>query len=375
MDKADHIIGQLRNTLSKMELSLSALSDAIVWINKAGVIQWCNGTFNKLLDRSHIEILGNSIYEVLPLSKNNNLVSWEDILIKKPDQKNKAPFYEFKKKDKTILLDIDANQFYENSKEVVIVIVLHDVTEKQELLEKDKKNWLIQEANRLKNELLNNISHELRTPLNAIVGYSEIIRDEMENSISVQQKEYLKKIVVSANHLAGLINDLLLLSEKRYDKLEFQPADIDLTASVNEIMKYLNDPATAKEIQIKMTITETGKIHLDPRFFKQVIYNFLSNAIKFTPKQGHIEICIKPENEKEFRLEVKDSGIGISKDELEKLFVAFEQIESGPLKKYAGMGLGLALTKRIVEEQKGRVGVTSVPGKGSTFYAILPRQA
>ena len=139
MDKADHIIGQLRNTLSKMELSLSALSDAIVWINKAGVIQWCNGTFNKLLDRSHIEILGNSIYEVLPLSKNNNLVSWEDILIKKPDQKNKAPFYEFKKKDKTILLDIDANQFYENSKEVVVVIVLHDVTEKQEFLEKDKK--------------------------------------------------------------------------------------------------------------------------------------------------------------------------------------------------------------------------------------------
>src|SRR5205085_3877462 len=133
---------------------------------------------------------------------------------------------------------------------------------------------------------------------------------------------------------------------------------------------------TAKRLHMEMEIdARLGEVMLDPAKLKQVLYNYLSNAIKFTPEEGQITIRLRAEGEDAFLLEVEDTGIGIEPEDLGRLFVEFQQLDAGLTKQYQGTGLGLALTRRIVEAQGGRVGVHSIPGQGSTFFAILPRIA
>jgi len=138
----------------------------------------------------------------------------------------------------------------------------------------------------------------------------------------------------------------------------------------------LRGMASQKRIRIELEMeANLSTALLDSSKFKQVLYNFLSNAIKFTPDEGLVTLRIKKEDESHFRLEVKDTGIGIKKEDLPRLFVEFQQLDTGSSKKFSGTGLGLALTKSIVEAQGGKVGVQSEPGKGSVFFAILPFEA
>src|SRR5207248_9980824 len=134
--------------------------------------------------------------------------------------------------------------------------------------------------------------------------------------------------------------------------------------------------AATKRLHMEMEIdARLGEVMLDPAKLKQVLYNYLSNAIKFTPEEGRITIWLRAVGEDAFRLEVEDSGIGIRPEDLRRLFVEFQQLDASLTKQYQGTGLGLALTRRIVEAQGGQVGVHSIPGQGSTFFAILPRIA
>ena len=152
------------------------------------------------------------------------------------------------------------------------------------------------------------------------------------------------------------------------------PEPIILELVVAEIRDTLRTIAENKRIDLKIEVDPAlSNIVVDPRSLKQVLYNYLSNAIKFTPEGGKVAVRIKTENADRFRIEVEDSGIGIKPDDLTRLFVEFQQLDSTTTKKYPGTGLGLALTKRIVEAQGGRVGVDSAPGKGSVFHAVLPQ--
>ena len=234
----------------------------------------------------------------------------------------------------------------------------------------------VQEANRLKSEFLANMSHELRTPLNAIVGFSELMHDGKVGPVSAQHREYLGDILTSAHHLLQLINDVLDLAKVESGKLEFRPEPVDLPNLLSEVRDILRTLAAKKRIHIETEADPTlTRVVLDPAKLKQVLYNYLSNALKFTPEEGRVTIRLAPEGAEAFRLEVEDTGIGIRPEDQGRLFVEFQQLDASTAKKYPGTGLGLALTKRIVEAQGGRVGVGSTPGQGSVFYAILPRVA
>jgi signal transduction histidine kinase len=155
--------------------------------------------------------------------------------------------------------------------------------------------------------------------------------------------------------------------------MEFQPENVDLETLVDEVHTILKSLSNNKQIQIETDLDPRIRhVRLDPRKLKQIVYNYLSNAIKFTPDRGRISVRTRPESEHTFRIEVEDTGIGIEAEDLSQLFVEFQQLDSSAAKRYPGTGLGLALAKRIAEAQGGRVGVESVLGKGSTFYAILP---
>jgi signal transduction histidine kinase len=225
----------------------------------------------------------------------------------------------------------------------------------------------------MKSEFLANMSHELRTPLNGIIGFSEFLVDEKPGKVNDKQKEYLNDILNSGRHLLQLINDVLDLSKVEAGKMELHLEVVVLKRVVEEVCSVISPLAKNKNISITTTIALTvERVTLDSKKFKQVLYNLVSNAVKFTDDGGQVEIVADTHELRWLRLQVRDTGIGIKAEDFEKLFVEFQQLDSGTTRRYEGTGLGLALTKKIVEFQQGSISVESAPGKGSTFTVILP---
>ena len=218
------------------------------------------------------------------------------------------------------------------------------------------------------------MSHELRTPLNAIIGFTDLMHKGKAGPVSPQHEEYLGDVLVSSRHLLQLINDVLDLAKVESGTMDFRPQPVDLAVLVAEVRDVLSGLAATKQLAVTTEVDlAVAAAVVDPARVKQVLYNYLSNAIKFTPDGGRVHVRIGPDGADAFRIEVTDTGVGISPENLGKLFVEFQQLDTSASKMYQGTGLGLALTKRLAEAQGGRVGVQSTPGRGSTFSAVLPR--
>jgi signal transduction histidine kinase len=234
-------------------------------------------------------------------------------------------------------------------------------------------NLRIESASRLKSQFLANMSHELRTPLNTIIGFSDVMHRGLTGAMSDQQREFLGDILASSKHLLQLINDVLDLAKVEAGKLEFAPEPVEIAPLVREVLDTLRGLAASKRLRMNATIhAEVSTVMIDPARVKQILYNYISNAIKFTPEDGAIEISVSRQDLDLFRIDVTDTGGGIPAADLGKLFVDFQQLDASSAKKHQGTGLGLALTKRLTEAQGGWVDVCSVVGEGSTFSAILP---
>jgi len=264
-----------------------------------------------------------------------------------------------------------------------VFAVMRDITERKNLEEQlrrqnlalEEQNRRIQTANRMKSQFLANMSHELRSPLNGIVGFAEILYDGRVGVLCDPQKDLIGRMLRSSRHLLRLINDLLDVSRIEAGRMDLRPEPVVLASLVQEVTGTLAGLAAEKRIEMEIHISpEIGVVTTDPARFKQLLYNYLSNALKFSPECGHVLLGIGPAAGGEFRLEVSDTGPGIAANDIGKLFRDFQQLDSSPAKRHQGAGLGLALTKRLVEAQGGSVGVESAPGKGSTFYAVLPSE-
>ncbi|MCF6148114.1 MAG: ammonium transporter [Candidatus Kuenenia sp.] len=233
-------------------------------------------------------------------------------------------------------------------------------------------NIALEKANRLKSEFLATMSHELRTPLNAVIGFAEVLRDEITGSLSEDQKEYVKDIHSSGQHLLNIINSILDLSKIETGKMELQYEEFCTDVTIKEILAIISPSADYKRISIHTNI-QNNLPHLsaDKTKFKQILYNLLSNAVKFTPENGKINISVFQINHS-IQFEITDTGIGIKPEDKERIFDAFHQADASLTRKYEGTGLGLHLTKRLVELHGGKIWVESTPGKGSTFLFTLP---
>ncbi|MFQ5656777.1 MAG: response regulator [Candidatus Methylomirabilales bacterium] len=228
-------------------------------------------------------------------------------------------------------------------------------------------------ATRAKSEFLANMSHELRTPLNAIIGFSEILLDESLGHLSREERrEFLGNIHNSGRHLLGLINDILDLSKIEAGRMEIRPEECPIGEALNGVLNTIKPMATPKNIAIEVTLDpQLSTVSADVVKFKQILYNLLSNAMKFTPEGGNVYVRASAREEwAEFS--VRDTGIGIKPEDRERVFQEFQQVEMSAARQYEGTGLGLALAKKFVELHGGRIWVESEVGKGSTFTFTMP---
>jgi len=235
-------------------------------------------------------------------------------------------------------------------------------------------------ATRAKSEFLANMSHELRTPLNAIIGFSDMLRMGISGDISEKQKEFVEDIFASGEHLLSLINDILDLSKIESGNFDLEFSRVSLRSLLQRSMMFFKSSVLKEDIKLKMELdADDYSIEIDEKLVKQVLVNLISNAVKFTPEGGSVVVGARkfPEGENEavspmVEIYVKDSGIGIKEQDRDLVFEPFKQIENVHTKQFAGTGLGLALSKDIVELHGGKICFESEWEKGSRFAFTVP---
>jgi len=252
-------------------------------------------------------------------------------------------------------------------------------TQQKELSEANRR---LGEVSRAKSDFLANMSHELRTPLNSVIGFSEILQDDLYGELNEKQIEYVKAIYSSSRHLLDLINDILDLSKVESGKMELELSRFSLKGLLENSIAAFKEKAMNRNLSLSLEIKPHADIEIegDLRKLKQIMFNLMGNAVKFTPEGGSVHVHAQKitEDEKKIltsdfiEISVEDTGIGIKREDISKLFKEFTQLESPYTRVYEGTGLGLALTKRLVELHGGRIWVESEPEKGSRFIFIIP---
>ena len=246
------------------------------------------------------------------------------------------------------------------------------IVEKNEALKVIKEqNEKILEADKAKNEFLANVSHELRTPLNAILGFSEILATNLYGILNPKQAEYISDIRVSGIHLLSMINEILDISKIEAKAVKLVRSTFYISRALDEVVNILEPLAIKKSITLNKILDKDFEVYADYQKIQQILYNLVNNAIKFSPEKGQVDIeGIK--KGKTFEIKVHDNGIGIDKKYHGKIFAKFVQLDSAYTKKESSTGLGLTITKELVELHGGKISLMSEINNGSTFIVSIP---
>jgi PAS domain S-box-containing protein len=265
---------------------------------------------------------------------------------------------------------------------VQVLGVSRDITERRRRQEAQEATQAAEKANRAKSEFLANMSHELRTPLNHILGFTELVADQHFGPLNPIQTEYLQDVLTSSQHLLELINDILDLSKVEAGKMTIELEEIPLGPLLESSLSMFKEKSLKQHLTLDLDSERApARVRVDPRKFKQVLYNLLANAVKFTPEGGaiHLEVEEIPDDGsggqgRGLQVSVRDTGIGIKAADLERIFNSFEQADCSASRSYDGTGLGLALSRRLVELHDGRIWAESRgEGQGSRFVMVWPQ--
>lgn len=363
---------------SQLAAIVSTSNDAIISKSLDGHIRTWNQAAEKMFGYEAGEAIGQNIGMLIPHDRVDEEVR---ILSQVSHGETVASFETLRKtKDgRQLAVSVTISPIRSVTGEIIGASkIVRDVSMQRQaefvLHQLEAENRQIQEANRLKSLFLANMSHELRTPLNAVIGFADLLGSGALPPGSPKHAIFLGYIGTSGRHLLKLINDVLDLAKIESGKFEFAPVPLHLKTLIGEVKDVLQSLAQRKVLTIDVDIDPSvDNVVLDPGRLRQVLYNLLSNAIKFSHEGGEIQVRAMAEGAQHLRLEVEDHGIGIAKADLPRLFSEFQQLDGGVNKSHEGTGLGLALSRRLVEAQGGGIGVESTFGSGSTFYVILNR--
>jgi signal transduction histidine kinase len=236
-----------------------------------------------------------------------------------------------------------------------------------------ENNYRLEAVSRSKSDFLANMSHELRTPLNSVIGFSEVLEDELFGPINEKQHEYVNNILISGKYLLSLINDILDISKVESGKMELELTEFSLQEAVESSFVMLKEKALKNGITLSIDLSPEADVNIvaDKRKLKQILFNLISNAVKFTPAGGAVDVHVVRDADF-IEITVVDNGMGIKEEDILKLFQPFTQLESVYTKEFEGTGLGLALNRLLVELHGGRIWVESTFGTGSRFSFTIP---
>jgi signal transduction histidine kinase len=239
--------------------------------------------------------------------------------------------------------------------------------------ELEHKHHELQEANRMKSQFLSNMSHELRTPLNSIIGYTQLVINGTYGALNDTQRDRLEKVIRNGHNLLNLINDVIDLSRIETGRFTLNRRPVQTANLLNSVLDTVEPLASQKGLHITRDFANAPPVYADEQRVHQIITNIVANAVKFTQEGG---ITVRaPADSGMVQFEIADTGIGIAPEQYELVFVEFEQLDNSPTREYEGTGLGMAITKRLVEMHGGRIWLNSTPGQGTTFYVTLPMAA
>jgi PAS domain S-box-containing protein len=347
-------------------------NDAIYIVDaETGIILDTNEKASSDLGYTRDELLNMHVYDfeiTLP-----DTFSWKEHV--KEVQKEGNLFFEgkHKRKDGTIFPVEVSIKLLEYRNKSHIVAIVRDITERKNAEEMSRENERLVNASKAKNDFFSKMSHELRTPLNAVIGFSELLKMKKLGKLTEKQESYVDNIRYGGKHLLNLISDILDLSKLDAGKMGLVIENISVPETLNQTIVMVEEMAIKNNVSIiKELAPELEFIEADKQRFIQIISNLLNNAIKFNGKKGGtVTVTTKTEGDMA-KFSVSDTGIGIKEEDKNKLFNDFEQLDSGISRKYGGAGLGLAITKKLVELHGGKIWVDSEFGVGSTFTFLLP---
>ncbi|MBU4138637.1 MAG: PAS domain S-box protein [Euryarchaeota archaeon] len=386
--KISHIVGtwqditerklaeiSLRESEERFRSVAQSANDAIISSDGHGKIVFWNDAAKKIFGYESSEVLGKQITILMreKYREDHNKVmerirtTGESHIIGKT-----VELHALRKDGSEFPMEISLSS-WKTGEKIFFSAIMRDITERRRNEGIQRENERLALANRAKSNFLMVMSHELRTPLNAIIGFTELLKKKEAGDLNQKQQRYADNVHLSGKNLLRIIDDLLDLTRVESGKMEFTIEHVSVPVAVNEVLENIKEKAGKQKIIIKKDLGhEIEFIDTDGQKFRQVLNNLLDNAVKFSkPEGGTVTITAEKEGDMA-KFSVADNGIGINEENMGRLFHSFEQLDSGIARKYGGTGLGLAVSKKLVELLGGRIMAQSRYGEGSTFTFYLP---
>ena len=362
---------EIRRQRGMMLGLIQSIPDLVFYKDIDGRYMGCNYPFTLLVGKKESEIIGKTDSEIFPPELARVFLA-SDHEVVTTNEPYTADFWVTYPDGRRAMLQTIKTALRSQSGEVIGVLgISRDITEmKNTEIELARAKDAAEEATRFKADFLANMSHEIRTPMNAIIGMSYLV---LKTELNNRQREYLQKIQQSGQHLLGIINDILDFSKIEAGKLTIENSNFELQKVLDNVTNLMAEKTSAKGLEFLINVASAVPPFLvgDSLRVGQVLINYANNSVKFTEK-GEIELEIslleRSETEVLLRFGVRDTGIGLTQEQISHLFQSFQQADSSTTRKYGGTGLGLAISKSLAELMGGEVGVNSVPGQGSTFW-------